>query len=145
MPDEKTFMTQEGYEKTKEEMDNSPKKNEKYEWNLYSNSKSIREYKRPSILTPLLVAIEVVIECLIPYIMTLLLDKIKTIAENGNTEILIEQILKYGGLLLVLALLSLLCGVYAGKLNMLRNCILHYLTVLCNSIELNFLGVSHEL
>ena len=79
-------------------------------------SKSIREYKRPSILTPLLVAIEVVIECLIPYIMTLLLDKIKTIAENGNTEILIEQILKYGGLLLVLALLSLLCGVYAGKL-----------------------------
>lgn len=79
-------------------------------------SKSIREYKRPSILTPLLVAIEVVIECLIPYIMTLLLDEIKTITENGNTEILIEQILKYGGLLLGLALISLLCGSFAGKL-----------------------------
>ena len=79
-------------------------------------SKSIREYKRPSILTPLLVAIEVVIECLIQYIMTLLLDEIKTIAEDGNTEILIEQILKFGGVLLLLALISLLCGVYAGKL-----------------------------
>ena len=77
--------------------------------------KSVREYKKPSFLAPLLVAIEVVMECLIPYIMTLLLDKIKTISESGNTEFLIQEILKYGGILLGLAFVSLLCGVAAGR------------------------------
>lgn len=78
-------------------------------------SKSIREYKKPSIITPLLVAIEVVMECLIPYIMTLLLDKIKTVSESGNTQNLIQLILQYGGILLLLALISLFCGAVAGK------------------------------
>ena len=77
--------------------------------------KSVREYKKPSILAPILVALEVVMECLIPYIMTLLLDRIKTIAESGNTDILISVILKYGGILLALAFVSLFCGVAAGK------------------------------
>ena len=78
-------------------------------------SKSVREYKKPSFLAPLFVAIEVVMECLIPYIMTLLLDRIKTISESGNTQTLIQEILKYGGFLLGLAFVSLLCGVLAGK------------------------------
>ncbi len=77
--------------------------------------RSVRQYKRPSILAPLFVAIEVVMECLIPYIMTLLLDQIKTIAESGNTQTLIQQILKYGLILLAFAFVSLLCGVLAGK------------------------------
>ena len=78
-------------------------------------SKSIREYKKPSLLAPILVAIEVVMECLIPYIMTLLLDRIKHISEQGNTDILISEILKYGGVLLAIAFVSLFCGVAAGK------------------------------
>lgn len=78
-------------------------------------SKSIREYKKPSFLAPLFVALEVVMECLIPFIMTLLLDRIKNISESGNTQILIQEILKYGGVLLVLAFVSLTCGVLAGK------------------------------
>ena len=78
-------------------------------------SKSIREYKKPSILAPILVALEVVMECLIPYIMTLLLDRIKIISESGNTATLISEILKYGGILLALAFVSLFCGVAAGK------------------------------
>ncbi len=77
--------------------------------------KSVREYKKPSFLAPLLVAIEVVMECFIPYIMTLLLDKIKTISESGNTDFLISEILKYGGILLALAFVSLFCGFAAGK------------------------------
>ena len=78
-------------------------------------SKSIREYKKPSLLAPLLVALEVVMECLIPFIMTLLLDKIKSISESGDTHLLIQEILKYGGVLIVLAFVSLFCGVAAGK------------------------------
>ena len=78
-------------------------------------SRSIREYKKPSILSPVFVAIEVVMECLIPYIMTLLLDKIKTISESGDTSHLMQEILKYGGILLIIAFVSLACGVLAGK------------------------------
>ncbi|MBE5750655.1 MAG: ABC transporter ATP-binding protein [Clostridiales bacterium] len=82
---------------------------------LKNLSKSIREYKKPSILAPILVAIEVVMECLIPFVMTLLLDQIKTISESGNTDTLIQVILKFGLILIALAFVSLLCGVMAGK------------------------------
>ncbi len=78
-------------------------------------SKSIKQYKKQSLLAPLFVAIEVVIECLIPYIMTLLLDEIKEISQSGNTHLLLQEILKYGLVLLLLALVSLCCGVLAGK------------------------------
>lgn len=78
-------------------------------------SKSIREYKKPSILAPIFVALEVVMECLIPYVMTELLDKINTISVSGDTQYLIREILKYGLILLVLAFVSLFCGVTSGK------------------------------
>ena len=78
-------------------------------------SKSVREYKKPSILAPLFVALEVVCECLIPYVMTLLLGRIKSISESGDTSNLISVILNYGLLLILLALISLTCGVLAGK------------------------------
>ncbi len=76
---------------------------------------SVREYKKPSFLAPALVMIEVVLECLIPYIMTLLLGKIEAISQNGSGN-LMNEILKYGLILLGIALVSLLCGVLAGKL-----------------------------
>ena len=74
-------------------------------------AKSIREYKKPSILAPVFVAMEVVIECLIPYVMTLLLDKINT----ASTDTLMTEVLKHGALLIVLALLSLSCGALSGR------------------------------
>ncbi len=78
-------------------------------------SGSIREYKKPSLLAPIFVAMEVVCECLIPFIMTLLLDRIKSISESGDTSNLMSEILKYGLILIVLALVSLTFGVLAGK------------------------------
>ena len=39
-------------------------------------SHSIREYKKPSLLSPMFIAMEVVLECLIPWIMSLLLEAI---------------------------------------------------------------------
>lgn len=75
--------------------------------------KSVREFKKPSLLTPFFVMLEVVFECLIPYTMTLLLDRISKIESQGGD--LLSEILKYGLILLGLAFLSLICGGLSGK------------------------------
>lgn len=69
--------------------------------------KSVREYKRVSILTPILVFFEVIIECIIPMVIAELVETF------GKTEDIMD-ILKYGGVVVVLALLSLLFGTVAG-------------------------------
>lgn len=69
--------------------------------------KSIREFKKPSILAPVFVSMEVVIECIIPFITAYLVNQIK--AGCG-----IDVILQYGLLLLVMASFSLAFGRLAG-------------------------------
>ncbi len=76
-------------------------------------SGSIREYKKPSILAPVFVSLEVILEVFIPYIMTLLLGEIKA-SENGEGDLMME-IIKYGLILVGLAIASLLCGALSGK------------------------------
>ncbi|MBQ3084754.1 MAG: ABC transporter ATP-binding protein [Clostridia bacterium] len=67
----------------------------------------IREYKKASILSPLIVMLEVVIECIIPFITAKLVNEISAGCE-------MVTIYKYGGMLLVMAFLSLACGILAG-------------------------------
>ncbi len=67
----------------------------------------IGEYKKETILTPLFMLGEVAMECLIPAVMAMLID-------HMNAESL-EPILKYGALLLILALLSLWCGANSAR------------------------------
>lgn len=69
--------------------------------------KSIREYKKATIYTPLFVSIEVVLECIIPFIMAKLINEM-----SGET---IEPIVRYGSILIVMAFLSLFCGMSSGK------------------------------
>ena len=76
-------------------------------------SKSIREYKKPSFLAPIFVALEVVIECLIPYVMTLLLTDLDVVGSTGKN--VLGVVLKYGGILLGMAVLSLTCGALSGR------------------------------
>ena len=71
-------------------------------------AKSIREYKKPAILTPILVTGEVVFECIIPYLIAQLVNQIQ-----AGCEMMV--IVKYGAVLVVLALLSLLLGAMAGS------------------------------
>ncbi len=71
-------------------------------------AKSVREYKKPMILTPIFVIGEVVMEAIIPYTIALLVNEIK--AGSG-----INTILHYGYILLGLALASLLFGYLAGR------------------------------
>ena len=76
-------------------------------------SHSIREYKKPSILAPIFVTIEVILEVFIPLVMTWLLDSIENIEQTGG-DLLIE-ILKYGLILIFLAFASLFFGIMSGK------------------------------
>ena len=69
--------------------------------------RSVREYRTPSILSPVYVSMEVVLECIIPYIMSRLINEI-----YGND---MKNILTYGFILLGMAFLSLACGALAGK------------------------------
>ena len=47
--------------------------------------KCIREYKKPSILAPVLVSLEVVMECTIPFLIAMLVNQIKAAADRyGN-------------------------------------------------------------
>ena len=74
-------------------------------WNVLI--KSIREFKKPSILAPAYVSMEVVIECIIPFITAQLVNQIKA----GCS---IDVILKYGLLLLAMAAFSLVFGRLSG-------------------------------
>lgn len=68
--------------------------------------KRVREFKTASILSPLFVSLEVILECLIPFIMAKVIDE-----NTGN----LNPVLKYGSILIVMAFVSLICGVLAGK------------------------------
>ncbi|MGN0106359.1 MAG: ABC transporter ATP-binding protein [Hominilimicola sp.] len=70
-------------------------------------SKSIREYKKASVATPLLVSLEVVMECIIPFIIAILVNQIK----NGCE---LKTIIGYGIALIIMAALSLTFGALAG-------------------------------
>ena len=70
-------------------------------------AKSIREYKTPSIVTPILVAGEVVLECIIPFITAKLITEIK----NGCD---LMTIVNYGLILILMAAISLTFGTAAG-------------------------------
>lgn len=70
-------------------------------------AKCIREYKTQSILSPLFIALEVIIEVMIPFTTAKLIDNIENQCE-------IAIIAKYGGILVLLAVLSLICGALSG-------------------------------
>ena len=75
---------------------------------LKTLAKSIRQYKRESILSPVLVTLEVLLECMIPLYMSTMLKDI-------TDEPTMRNILIYGAILLVMAAFSLLFGILAGK------------------------------
>ena len=70
-------------------------------------ARSIREYKKTSILTPLLVTVEVVMECAIPFVIANLVNQMQA----GCS---MDVIVRYGTALLVMAVISLIFGGAAG-------------------------------
>ena len=70
-------------------------------------SKSIREFKLPSIITLIFIVAEAVIEVFIPFITADMVSKIQKGAE-------ISEIIRIGGVLALMACISLACGGIAG-------------------------------
>lgn len=81
---------------------------------LRSLLKGVRQYKKVSVLTPIFVAAEVVLECLLPFIMAELIDEM-----TGES---MTPVIRYGGILIVLAVLSLIFGVLSGKTAATASC-----------------------
>lgn len=71
-------------------------------------AKQIKDYKKDSILSPVYVAAEVILELLLPFIMASMIDDG---VEVGN----MKHIVITGIIMLVVAMLSLFCGVMCGK------------------------------
>lgn len=78
--------------------------------------KSVREYKKPALVTPLFMTLEALCECLIPFMMT------KMLATDASGSVPMAQILRYGGVMLVLAIFSLTGGVMGGKYAAIASC-----------------------
>lgn len=71
-------------------------------------ARSIREFKKPAIITPILVVFEVILECIIPFTIANLVNEMQ--AGCG-----MDTIVNYGVQLVVMAVLSLVFGVAAGS------------------------------
>lgn len=71
-------------------------------------SKSIREYKKDSIMSVIYIIFEVIMECIIPFILANLVNVIRS-------NIPIGDLFKQGLILVVMAMLSLAFGILAGK------------------------------
>lgn len=70
--------------------------------------RQIGEYKWASVLTPVFTALEVVMDVLIPWVTASLIDKGINV---GN----LQAVYRYGGLMIVMAFMSLAFGILAGR------------------------------
>ena len=71
-------------------------------------ARSIREYKKTSILTPVFVIFEVLLEIVIPMIMAAMIDK-------GISQHNADLLAKWGSILIVCVLLGIVCGMLSGS------------------------------
>ncbi len=76
-------------------------------------AKSIREYKTPSILSPIFVSLEVIVECIMPLLIMRFIEEISNGKDSNSLPM--EIILYYGGILVGMALLSLTFGMLSGR------------------------------
>ena len=75
---------------------------------ISSLAAEVKQYKLPSLLTPVFVILEVLMEVLIPFVIAHLIDNG---VEVGNYQVITEA----GTILIILALLALLFGILAGR------------------------------
>lgn len=68
----------------------------------------LKEYKRTAVTAPVFTALEVLLEVLIPFITASIIDKGIAAGDLGSVYF-------YGAVMLLMAVLSLICGICAGK------------------------------
>ncbi len=75
--------------------------------------KSVKQYKKVSILTPLVMIGEAVMEIVIPFLMKFLIDEIYVMERSGEFSM---YIVWYGLAMLACAAFALFCGIMGGRL-----------------------------
>ena len=84
--------------------------------------KSVRQYKKYALITPLFIVVEAALECLLPFIMSVLIDDIGKIAQPS--DIMNKVFTNFAfpvtlfGIFMILigfSILSLLCGIFGGR------------------------------
>lgn len=84
--------------------------------------KSVREYKVASILCPLVMIGEAVMEILIPFMMTYIVGQFERLAKGEIAEINVSGIALCAALMIACAVFALLCGIWGGKLAAKASC-----------------------
>ena len=84
--------------------------------------KSLREYKVPSILCPIVMVGEAVMEILIPYFMTFIIRELESLNKFENYVVNTNSIIIYSSAMVVCALFALFCGVWGGRLSARAGC-----------------------
>ena len=70
--------------------------------------KEVKEFKKPSILTPLFMILEVLMETIIPFLMASIIDDGVEVGDIGH-------IYKVGAIMIAAALIGLLAGLGGGR------------------------------
>ena len=73
-------------------------------------ARSIREYKTATIITPLAVALEVVVECIIPLVMARFIDELTNVVNASIADFIVD-----GVILLLLAVAGFVFGTISGR------------------------------
>ena len=76
---------------------------------------SVREYKKYAIITPLFMIGEAAVECALPFIMSIFVDKIE-----GTTDI--ATLLPFIFAIIGMAVVSITCGILAGRFASIASC-----------------------
>ena len=104
----------------------SKEKQEKKPGMVKTLLKSVRQYKKPSLITPIFMMVEALCECLIPFFMAQMISAIDPSLDSGIPAPVGKEamfiILRYGAILLGLAILSMTSGALAGKFAATASC-----------------------
>lgn len=84
--------------------------------------KSVREYKLSSILCPLVMVGEAVMEIIIPFLMTSIVGQLEALARGKISQINIGALAINASIMIMCAVFALICGVLGGKLAAKASC-----------------------
>lgn len=84
--------------------------------------KSVRDYKKPSIIVPVLMAGEAIMEIVIPFLMTFIVGELQYVADGTKEQVNISTIIICASLMIICALLALFFGTLGGKLAAVASC-----------------------
>lgn len=84
--------------------------------------KSVREYKLSSILCPLVMVGEAVMEIIIPFLMTSIVGQLEALARGKISQINVGALAINASIMILCAVFALICGVLGGKLAAKASC-----------------------